>query len=275
MASRALSVWQNRQVVSLLVSRDLKVKYQKSFLGYAWSLLEPLAMAGVYYFVFGVILNTDRGTPGGADWPGGFALFLLSGLLPWLWFSSALGESPKALLSHSKLITTMQVPREIFPIASVTTKFVDYLATWPVLLTFVFILGGETSLFGVLVWLPLALVVQLMFTLGITFLLCSINIMVRDVERVVRILNRVLFYASAIIYPANMVLGMEGIPNWFKVLYELNPLMGIFQMHHTVWFPHGAPSTLALTSALVGAVLMFVVGYTTFRRLETSVLKEL
>ncbi|TQN30380.1 ABC-2 type transport system permease protein [Haloactinospora alba] len=275
MASRALAVWQNRQVVSLLVSRDLKVKYQKSFLGYAWSLLEPLAMAGVYYFVFGVVLNTDRGTPGGPDWPGGFALFLLSGLLPWLWFSSALGESPKALLSHSKLITTMQVPREIFPIASVTTKFVDYLATWPVLLAFVFFLGGETSLFGVFVWLPLALVVQLMFTLGITFLLCSINILVRDVERVVRILNRVLFYASAIIYPANMVLGIEGIPDWFKVLYELNPLMGIFQMHHTVWFPHGAPSTLALSSALVGAVLMFVVGYTTFRRLETSVLKEL
>src|SRR5690625_893309 len=116
-ASRALAVWQNRKVVSLLVRRDLKVKYQQSILGYAWSMLEPLAMAGVYFFVFGMIFQTNRGVPGGDDAPGGYLLFLISGLLPWLWFSGGLGESPRALITHSKLITTMKVPREIFPLS--------------------------------------------------------------------------------------------------------------------------------------------------------------
>ncbi|WP_017625995.1 ABC transporter permease [Nocardiopsis chromatogenes] len=284
MASRALAVWQNRQVVGLLVRRDLKVKYQKSILGYAWSMLEPLAMAGVYFFVFGLIFNTDRGVPGGDDAPGGYLLFLISGLLPWLWFSTALNEAPKALISQSKLITTMKVPREIFPIAVVTRGFVDYLFTWPVLLVFVFFLGGRTTAMGVLVWLPAALVVQYAFTLGVTFLLASVNVLVRDVERIVRILNRILFYASAIIIPSGMVLAADSsFPGWFKALFQLNPLLGIFKMHHAVWYPADAPGLasaaahggFALTTALVGALAFLVVGYWVFRRLETAVLKEL
>ncbi|CAM3633634.1 ABC transporter permease [Nocardiopsis rhodophaea] len=274
-ASRALAVWQNRQVVGLLVRRNLKVKYQQSILGYAWSMLEPLAMSGVYFLVFGVLLNADRGTPGGSDAPGGYMLFLICGLLPWLSFSASLGEAPRALISHAKLITTMKVPREIFPLAVVTTKFVEYLFTWPVLLLFVFVLGGRTWLMGVLVWLPLALVVQFLFTLGVTLLLSSVNVLLRDIERIVRILNRVLFYASAVVYPASLVLDSGAAPGWFKVVYQLNPLVGIFQMHQSVWFPVGTPSSIAFGGAIGGAIIMFIIGYSTFRRLEMSVLKEL
>ncbi|MBB4933945.1 ABC-2 type transport system permease protein [Lipingzhangella halophila] len=275
MASRALAVWQNRKVVNLLVRRDLKVKYQKSFLGWAWSMLEPLAMAAVYYFVFGLIFQVNRGVPGGDDAPGGYPLFLISGLLPWLWFSGALGQSPRALLTHSKLITTMQVPREIFPLATVATRFADYLFTWPVLIAFVIFLGGRTHWEGVLLWLPLAIVVQFSFTLGVTLLLASINVLVPDVERIVRILNRVLFYASAIIIPSAMVLDSESFPEWFKTLYQLNPLLGIFKMHHAIWFPADAPSAFILSTSIGGAVLMLFAGYFTFRRLETAVLKEI
>ncbi|MBV2367088.1 ABC transporter permease [Streptomonospora nanhaiensis] len=274
MPSRALAVWQNRQVVSLLVARDLKVKYQKSILGYAWSMLEPLAMAGVYFFVFGLIFNTNRGVPGGDDAPGGYLLFLISGLLPWLWFSQSLSQAPNALISHAKLITTMKVPREIFPIEVVAAKFVDYLFTWPVLLLFVFALGGRTSAEGLLVWLPLAIVVQIVFSLGMTLLLASVNVLVRDIERVVRILNRVLFYASAIIIPSSLVLDSD-FPDWFVTLYQLNPLLGIFKMHHAVWYPADAPNALILSTSIGGALILLVAGYLTFRRLETSVLKEL
>ncbi|WP_067967759.1 ABC transporter permease [Nocardiopsis trehalosi] len=275
MASRALAVWQNRKVVGLLVRRDLKVKYQKSILGYAWSMLEPLAMAAIYFFVFGLMFDTNRGVPGGDDAPGGYMLFLISGLLPWLWFSVSLGEAPKALISHAKLITTMKVPREIFPVAVVTGKFVDYLFTWPVLLLFVFALGGRTSVEGLLVWLPLAIIVQFTFSLGITLLLASVNVLMRDIERIVRILNRVLFYASAIIIPSSLVLDSDTFPEWFKTLYELNPLLGIFKMHHAVWFPADAPNGFILAATVGGAVLTMIIGYATFRRLETSVLKEL
>lgn len=276
MASRMLAVWENRRVVSLLVRRDLKVKYQQSALGYAWSMLEPLAMAGVYLFVFGVILQANRGIPEGA--PGGFILFLVAGILAWQSFSQALNEAPKAMITHAKLITTMKVPREIFPLATVTAKFVEYLITLPVLLVFVIALGGQWTVSGLLFWLPLALVTQFVFTLGMVLLLSSVNVLVRDVERIVRILNRVLFYGSAVIYPSTLVLQGALVPEWAQVAYQLNPLLGIFEMHRAVWFsnyPELTPSTLALSTALGGAVLILVVGYMTFRRLETSVLKEL
>ncbi|WP_233515178.1 ABC transporter permease [Marinitenerispora sediminis] len=272
MASRALSVWQNRQVVDLLVKRDLKVKYQKSILGYAWSLLDPLAQAAIYFFVFGILFNA-RVAPGGADAPGGYALFLLSGILPWMWMSTALNDASRALITHAKLITTMKVPREIFPLAVVQTKFIEYLLTWPVLLLFVVVLGGQTG--WTLLWLPVAIGVQFVFTLGITLLLASLNVLLRDVQRIVRIMNRVLFYSSPIIYPIHQVMGAESLPGWFKTVYEMNPLVGIFQMHHAVWYPTEAPSSLMLWSTVAGAVAMFAVGYWTFRRLETAVLKEL
>ncbi|QUX30073.1 ABC transporter permease [Nocardiopsis akebiae] len=275
-ASRALAVWEHRKVVGLLVRRDLKVKYQQSVLGYAWTMLEPLALTGVYFVVFGVILNAQRGMP--EDAPGGFLLFLVAGILPWNTFGAILSEAPRAMITHAKLITTMKVPREIFPIATVGTKFAEYLLTWPVLIIFVIFLGGRPSWEGVLVWLPLAVVLQFAFGLGLTLFLSAVNVLLRDVERLVRIASRILFYGSAILFPATMVLDSTTVPEWAKTLFQLNPLLGIFEMHRAVWFAgfdELTPSTLALTSSVVGSVLMLIIGYWTFRRLEMSVLKEL
>jgi ABC-2 type transport system permease protein len=275
-ASRTLAVWEHRRVVGLLVRRDLKVKYQQSVLGYAWTMLEPLALTMVYFFVFGVILQANRGMP--TDEYGGFLLFLVAGILPWTTFGAILGEAPRAMITHSKLITTMKVPREIFPTATVGTKFIEYLLTWPVLLVFVVVLGGRPSVMGVFVWLPLAVVLTFMFGLGLTLFLSSVNVLLRDVERLTRIATRLLFYGSAILFPASMVLTAESVPDWLKTLYQLNPLLGIFQMHRAVWFAgfgELTPTTLALCSSVIGSILMLIIGYWTFRRLEMSVLKEL
>ncbi|MEV2274159.1 ABC transporter permease [Nocardiopsis sp. NPDC049922] len=277
-ASRTLAVWEHRRVVGLLVRRDLKVKYQQSVLGYAWTMLEPMAMTLVYFTVFGVILNANRGMPESAMDSGGFLLFLVAGILPWTTFGAILGEAPRAMITHSKLITTMKVPREIFPLATVGTKFVEYLLTWPVLLVFVFALGGRPSVEGLLLWLPLAVVLTFMFGLGVTLFLSSVNVLLRDVERLTRIVTRVLFYGSAILFPASMVLDSARLPGWAGTLFQLNPLMGIFQMHRTVWFAgfeELTPTTLALSASVAGSVLMLIIGYWTFRRLEMSVLKEL
>ena len=278
MASRALAVWEHRKVVGLLVRRDLKVKYQQSVLGYAWTMLEPLALTMVYFFVFGVILKANRGMPEEAMAQGGFLLFLVAGILPWNTFGAIMSEAPRAMITHSKLITTMKVPREIFPLATVGTKFVEYLLTWPVLIVFVIVLGGRPSWEGVLLWLPLAIVLQFTFGLGLTLFLSAVNVLLRDVERLVRIITRLLFYGSAILFPAAMVLGSDDVPGWAKTAFQLNPLLGIFEMHRSVWFANFeelTPTTIALAASVIGSILMLIIGYWTFRRLEMSVLKEL
>lgn len=275
MASRTASVWGSREVVSLLVRRDLKVKYQNSFLGYAWSLLEPLAMAAIYWFVFGVLYGQRVGPDGGGT--NGYVIFLLAGLLPYLTFQSGITDSTRALTSQSKLITTMRVPREVFPLGVVAGKVVEYLFSLPVLALFAALFAMAPSWEG-LYWLPAALVTQTVLLSGIALILSSANVLLRDVQRIVRILTRLLFYSSPIIYPlARVTEALESgkVPSWLGTLYEANPVVGIVQMFHAVWFPSEAPDAKLLLTSVIGSLVVFVFGWWLFRRLEPAILKEL
>ncbi|MQA98347.1 MAG: ABC transporter permease [Streptosporangiales bacterium] len=275
MASRTASVWDGREVVSLLVRRDLKVKYQSSFLGYAWSMLEPLAMAAIYWFVFGVLYGQRVGPDGGGT--NGYVIFLLAGLLPWLTFNAGITDSTRALTSQSKLITTMKVPREVFPLGVVAGKVVEFFFSLPVLLLFAVIFRIWPSWEG-LYWLPAALLTQTVLLAGLALLLSSANVLLRDVQRIVRILTRLMFYAAPIIYPLSKVTDAAAsghVPVWLKNVYEANPIVGIMQMFHAVWFPSEAPDTKLLLTSVIGSLVVFAFGWWLFRRLEPAILKEL
>jgi len=117
MGHGAAAVWQNRGVLRVLVHRDLTVKYQQSILGYLWSLIEPLTMALIYWFIFGLLFNTQL-VDGGS-----YSMFIISGIFAWTWFNSAVNESTAALTSQSRLVTTISLPRELFPIGKVMGRF--------------------------------------------------------------------------------------------------------------------------------------------------------
>ena len=258
-------VWEHRGVLGLLVRRDLTVKYQNSVLGYVWSLIEPLTIAATYWFVFGVLYHqqVSDGVP--------YVLFLASGIFAWIWVSAVLGEATTALTAQRGLITTIRVPREVFPIGRVLGKFVEYLAALPVLVV-VALLGGA-PMGARLFYLPVAVAVQAIFLVGVALLLASVNVMLRDTERFVRLLQRLLFYALPIIYPLSQLTSAD-LPTWVKVVYQLNPLVGIIELHHAAW-TYAAPAPLAVWAAVLGSLLTLVVGLAVFRRLEPAVLKEL
>lgn len=267
MASRAVAVWQRREVLGLLIRRDLKVKYQQSVLGYFWTLLEPLAMACIYWLVFGLILGT-RTPPG----PGGdYILFLVSGFLGWQWFNANVSASTGALRKQAKLITTMKVPREVFPVGMVGEKTIEFVFSLPVLVLFFFVGHGQVN--GNIVWFPVAMVMQIVLLTGITLLLASLNIVLRDVERIVRIVIRALFYLSPVLYPFNMV--MDKAPEFVKVIYQLNPMVGILQLYHSAFFPTEFPPVRLLSTSVAGCLIIFVFGWWMFKKLEPAVLKEL
>lgn len=259
MTSRALAVWERREVLGLLVRRDLKVKYEQSILGYAWSLLEPLMYTGIYWFVFSQILHRT----GHVNYP----LFLISGMLPWLWFNSSVSEATRALTTQSRLITTMSVPREVFPLGIVTGKLVEYLATLPVLALFALI--TQAAPHATVIGLVLAVVLQAVLLSGLTMILASLNVLLRDVQRVMRVALRALFYLSPVIYP------LSRVPESFRLWYELNPLVGIFQLHRAVWFPQDLPPSHVIVMSSVVCVAVFLLGWWAFRLMEPAVLKEL
>lgn len=267
MTARAAAIWSNRSAVALLVRRDLVVKYQQSILGYLWSLAEPLSLAAIYWFVFGVLFDTRIGLQDNS-----YPLFLVSGIFAWMWCNAALNDAVTALTSQARLIKTMRLPREIFPISRVIGRFAEYAAGFPVIVLFAVLYGVD---FGPqLLNLLLALIAQGLLLFGLSFLLSSINVLLRDVERIMRLILRALFYAAPIIYPIHKVTA-SSLPDWLKILYQCNPLVGIIQLHHSAWYPTEFPPMPMLLVTLGGCVLAFVSGWAVFRRLEPAVLKEL
>jgi ABC-2 type transport system permease protein len=268
MGHSVAAVWSNRSVLRVLVHRDLTLKYQQSILGYLWSLIEPLSMAVIYWFIFGLLFDTQL-VDGGS-----YPMFIISGIFAWAWFNSAINESTLALTSQSRLVTTINLPRQVFPIGKVLGRFAEFLAGVPILLGAAYLFNGEIT-WRTFVGLPLAVALQFLLLIGISLLLSSVTVMLRDVERFVRLLVRVLFYATPIIYPLNKVYESEALPDWAKRVYLADPMVGIFQLYHSAWFPHEWPSTTLLATTALGTFVVLALGIWVFRRLEPSVLKEL
>lgn len=275
MTSGVGALWSYRNSLRLLVRRDLAVKYQQSVLGYFWSLIEPLGMGAIYFFVFGMLYQnaTNRHLGDAAE---SYPLFLITGIFAWMWTNSAISEATNALTGQARLITTMRMPREVFPIGRVTGRFAEYVAGLPILavLAIVYAVLGKIEIGVSLLALPLAVLLQAALLVGVALLLSSLNVLMRDVERLMRLVTRVLFYATPIIYPLSLVRD-SSMPEWVKVVYEINPLVGIFQLHHAVWYPSEFPDARLLAFAFAGSLLMLVGGWWVFRRLEPAVLKEL
>ena len=275
MTAGVAALWSHRNSLRILVKRDLAVKYQQSVLGYFWSLIEPLGMGAIYFFVFGVLYSgdTERHLGQAAE---SYPLFLITGIFAWMWTSSALSEATNALTGQSRLITTMNVPRQVFPIGRVTGRFAEYVAGLPILFAVaaVYAAHGRIHPGWSLLALPLAVLVQATLLVGLSLLLSAVNVLLRDVERFMRLIIRVLFYATPIIYPLSLV-RESGMPGWVKVGYELNPLVGIFQLQHAIWYPDEFPDARLLATTVAGSLLLLVAGWWAFRRLEPAVLKEL
>jgi ABC-2 type transport system permease protein len=273
--ANVVGVWRARNVMRFLVRRDLAVKYQASVLGYLWSLIEPLMMGAIYWFVFDFLYGERSGPPGGGP---PYIVYLMSGIFAYMWVNGVLSETTGSLTGQKNLITTMNVPREVFPIGRVMARLVEFAAGMPILLAIVLLMNAthpadQQAGFGwSLLAIPLAVLLQVVFLIGVGLLLSSINVMLRDVERFMRLVQRLVFYGSPIIYPYQLVADKLGDWVW---IYNLNPLVGILELFHAAWYPQIFPSAglLAMTAAV--AVVTFIGGWLVFRRLEPSVLKEL
>lgn len=244
---------------------DLKVKYEGSTLGYLWSVLEPLMLTAVYFFVFSVVTRFgDRLKP--------YALFLISGILPWQWVTAVVKGSSRSLMGNASLITKVHVPREIFPLSVVASKTIEFLLS-------LFVLGFFAAVYRVgpsvyLLAFPLAVLLQLVLLTGVALILAPANTLLRDIERVIGPLLRALFYLSPILYPLTTVME-SGVAYPFKVLYRLNPMVGILELYRAVWYPESFQGWANVGIAALGAAGTLALGWILFARLERAVLKEL
>ena len=249
-----------RHSLWLLTSRDLKVRYSTSALGYFWSILDPLVMAGIYWFVFTQVF--DRGA--GHD---PYIVFLLTGLLPWMWFTGAVSDTTRAFLKESKLIRSTKIPRTIWVFRLVLSKGIEFLASIPVVAVFAIFAGA--TLHWEVVYSVLAIVIQTVLIAGIGLIVAPLVVFFRDLERAVKLALRFLFYASPIIYSLT---DLTDLPEYVYVLASFNPLSGIFSLYRAAFFPQDLDWFAVGLSAAISAILL-AAGIIVFRRCERYVLK--
>lgn len=243
----------------LLTRRDLKVRYSTSLLGYLWSILDPLLMSLIYWFIFTQVFSRSVGeTP--------YIVFLLTALLPWVWFNGAVSDSTRAFLRDVKLVRSVALPRWIWVGRIVCSKGVEFVLSLPVLIAFAIATGATVG--WELVLFPLAVLMLATLTLGVGLLVAPLVVFFRDFERATKLILRVLFYASPIIY------GAADLPEFARPLAWLNPLSGIFALFRAGFFPDQLDWALVGASAL-GTLLFLVIGVLVFRRSTGGVLKEL
>jgi ABC-2 type transport system permease protein len=249
-----------RHSLWLLTLRDLRVRYSTSALGYFWSILDPLVMAGIYWFVFTRVFDRTVG-----EQP--YIVFLLAALLPWMWFNGAVGDCTRAFLREAKLIRSTKIPRTIWVNRLVLSKGIEFLASIPVLALFAILFGAQLQ--WQVVFFPLAIVIQFVLTIGVGLIVAPLVVFFRDLERAAKLVLRFLFYASPVIY---------GLPDLAKLdldrLAAFNPLAGIFALYRGAFFPDQLNWFAVIVSAGMSLVIL-AVGMLVFRRTERSVLTEI
>jgi ABC-2 type transport system permease protein len=243
----------------LLSGRDLRVRYATSALGYLWSVLDPLVMSAIYWFIFTQVFDRTVGQEP-------YIVFLISALLPWVWFNSAVSDFTKAFSKDARLVRSTAIPRSIWVNRIVLSKGIEFLFSLPVLAIFSIATGAQVG-WGI-VWLPVAVLLQTILLIGLGLLVAPLCVLYTDLERTTRLILRVLFYASPVIY------GVSDLPGVFRDLAAFNPLSGIFTLYRAGFFPE----TWDTFVVVVGAVMSFgflALGLWVFGRLERPVLKEL
>ncbi len=159
-------MWQYRDLTRNLVVRDLKVRYKNSFLGVAWSWINPLLMMIVYTIFFTVLLR-NTSLPH-------YPVFLLSGLLAWNFFSESLSSATGSIVNNAHLIKKVYFPREVLPVSTVLASLVNFLIALPVLFTMTLIFGVRLTPWVLL--LPVTILIQVIFTIGLTLILSTLNV---------------------------------------------------------------------------------------------------
>lgn len=261
LTSRAWSPFSRyRRSLWLLTTRDLRVRYSTSFLGYLWSILDPLVMAGIYWFVFTQVFDKGVGHEP-------YIVFLLCGLLPWMWFTGSISDATRAFTREAKLVRSTTIPRTIWVSRLVLSKGIEFVASIPVLAVFAIMSGAilHWEAFSFL----LAIVIQAVLTLGIALIVAPLVVFFRDLERAVKLALRFLFYASPIIY------GLQDLaPLGLQAIGAFNPLSGIITLYRAAFFPEQLDWFAVLISAVMSVVL-FAIGILVFRRTIRTVLKEI
>ena len=253
-------VWKYRSLLRMLVTRDLKTRYRNSALGVAWSFLQPLGMMIVMTFAFNII---NRGDPGIQH----FNVFVLSGLLPWNFFSAAVVGATGSIVANSSLVKKVYFPRLVLPVSVVISSLVNFLLALPVWVL-VAVASGH-PLYTTLALLPMVILIQVVFSVGISFFLATLNVFYRDTQFILELVMLALFFLTPIWYDigkaktATLFGQTIDLAVWVR---RLNPMASLVNIYQDLMYKGETTELAFVLRTALTAIIVLVAGYLVFHR---------
>ncbi len=251
-------VFREKDTMKSLVMKSLKNRYAGTFLGFGWSILNPILLALVISFVFTHIFRTDKPN---------FTSFVLSGMLPWFFFASSINESSMSILNGSNLLSQFSIPRDFFPIAVTLSNFIIFLTGLGILIPFFLLLNPE--LLKTILLLPVVLTLYFFFTVGFSLISASINVIFRDLSHILNIGLMLWMWVTPIFY------SVEKIPPPYNKIMMLNPVVPFSYMFHGLLYDNNVLMWPYFLWVLAASSAFFTAGYLLFVKLENTVVKRM
>lgn len=253
-------LWRYRELIRNLVVRDLKVRYRNSVLGIVWSWVNPLLMMLVFTVVFNFLfVRSDLRH---------FHVFLLCALLPWQFFSQSVTEATNSIVGSSHLIKKVYFPREVLPISIILSNLVNFVIALPVFFGLAVVSGASVSPWALL--LPIPVLVQIMFSLGICLILSTLNVFYRDTRIIMSVVMQAWFFLTPVFYPITQIgeqatiLGVTfNAQLWLR---RLNPMASIIASYRDLLYWGTYTGFDFLFRTALTSLVVLVIGYLVFLR---------
>ncbi len=258
MIDQIKEIYQYREMIRTMIHRDLRGRYKNSVLGFFWTFLNPLLQLGVYTIVFSIILRAGIEK---------YYLFLFVALIPWMFFATSVQGGATCILAHKDMVTKIHFPRQVLPIAHVTTCFVNMLLCLiVVLLVCLFSVG--LNLMALPFLIPV-MITEYLLALGMCFIVSGATVYFRDLEHIIGIVVMLWQFMTPIMY------SIELVPEELQDVFMLNPMTPIIVCYRDILYYRQIPQLETLFASAGIGILLLLVGWFLFNRLQRRFAEEL
>lgn len=251
-------IYEYRELLKTSIKKEIRGRYKNSCLGVVWSFLNPLLQIAVYAIVFPLILRNTQEN---------YVIFLCCGLIPWSFFSIGISRSASNIIENGNIVKKVYFPRTILPISVVTSEAINFVISTVIILAFV--LFGGLGLSKYILFYPIVLLVQYILVLGIAFIISSITVYLRDIQHFIGVFLQLLFYVAPVVYSPKV------IPENFKWILKLNPMTYIINGYRDIFYNQVRPDLSGLVIVFGVSIIICVVGYLVFNKLQRGFAEQL
>ena len=248
-----------REMIFSLVRRDLKGRYKGSVLGFLWTFINPLLQLLVYTFVFSTVMRM-----GIED----YYLFLFVALVPWIFFSTSVSGGSSCIWAQQDMVKKIYFPREVLPIAYVTSQFVNMLLSF-IVIFIVLLFSGKTLNLEAILCLPIIMLVEYLLALGMAMISSAVTVYIRDLEYILGIITMAWQFLSPVMY------SVEQVPEEVRGIFEMNPVAPIIIAYRDILYYGKIPELETLAHSIFVGVGLLVIGTVIFGKLKKHFAEEM